>query len=366
MVASNLYDRCIMWNAIYRSRAHAHAKERNVLVQLAIVGDCILDYTFVIRRHSDRARERMGGNNNNNNNNKREGDQKGIDTPMPSVVSDLYAADPEMLPLISNNIQLDYPSRQYRSYSRLEDPIVSQHPQQRYCTLEEVFKQFPGVPIHIDIKVMKRSLVDSTLALIEKYNRVDITIVGSGHNPASQWVKDYMDVCNIKENLKENTNGQKNISKPHNSSDKTLNANSSKKVRRYLTCGNTTDVYMIYFCYYIGILPWVPLDIDAFDIPLITTFVNEYEIESKSFFKVIKTKFLFWMLTAPNLWKLLQRRGVVVLGFVINDEKCWEEVRDWPINGVMTDDPIRLRKYIEDRDKHHPKNSNLDGDYPRW
>lgn len=56
MACQNLYDRCIEWNSAYRSRAHADNQETDVLHQLTIIGDCLSDYAFVIKRHQENMR----------------------------------------------------------------------------------------------------------------------------------------------------------------------------------------------------------------------------------------------------------------------------------------------------------------------
>ena len=93
------------------------------------------------------------------------------------------------------------------------------------------------------------------------------------------------------------------------------------------------EVAKAYLLYYLGLLPLVSVSYDAFDIPLPTAHLRE----------AFGRPALVWLLNAPKLWAHLRRRGVRVYGFVVNCAADMEEARDWPVDGIMTDDPRLFR-----------------------
>ena len=59
MACQNLYDRCVEWNRVYNpSRANKETGATDVVHQLTVIGDCLGDYTCLVKRHQDRVRER--------------------------------------------------------------------------------------------------------------------------------------------------------------------------------------------------------------------------------------------------------------------------------------------------------------------
>ena len=55
MACQNLYDRCVEWNAAYRSRAH-DIGDADILQQLNVIGDCLDDYTVIIKKHNEKSK----------------------------------------------------------------------------------------------------------------------------------------------------------------------------------------------------------------------------------------------------------------------------------------------------------------------
>lgn len=56
MACQNLYDRCVEWNSAYRSRSHADQGEVDILHQLNVIGDCLDDYSVIIRKHQEKTK----------------------------------------------------------------------------------------------------------------------------------------------------------------------------------------------------------------------------------------------------------------------------------------------------------------------
>mmetsp|Transcript_26448 Transcript_26448/g.30623 ORF Transcript_26448/g.30623 Transcript_26448/m.30623 type:complete len:203 (+) Transcript_26448:1-609(+) len=60
MACQNLYDRCVEWNSAYRSRSHADQGELDILQQLNVIGDCLEDYSVIIKKHNERNKVATG------------------------------------------------------------------------------------------------------------------------------------------------------------------------------------------------------------------------------------------------------------------------------------------------------------------
>jgi chromosome segregation ATPase len=62
MACQNLYDRCVEWNAAYRSRAH-DVGDSDILQQLSVIGDCLDDYSVIIKKHNEKMKQSSSANN---------------------------------------------------------------------------------------------------------------------------------------------------------------------------------------------------------------------------------------------------------------------------------------------------------------
>ena len=58
-----------------------------------------------------------------------------------------------------------------------------------------------------------------------------------------------------------------------------------------------------------------------------------------------------WLLMSPVLFDHLDRRGILVYLWVLNDEKHFERAFSLGAHGVMTDYPSKLSTYLERKDK---------------
>eukprot|EP00744_Colponema_vietnamica_P007179 GILI01010364.1.p1 GENE.GILI01010364.1~~GILI01010364.1.p1 ORF type:complete len:366 (+),score=73.52 GILI01010364.1:42-1100(+) len=60
MACQNLYDRCTQWNSEYnRTRSQKEASSTDVIHQLTVIGDCLGDYTALVKRNQERIKERQ-------------------------------------------------------------------------------------------------------------------------------------------------------------------------------------------------------------------------------------------------------------------------------------------------------------------
>ncbi|EPY30092.1 hypothetical protein STCU_04240 [Strigomonas culicis] len=92
-----------------------------------------------------------------------------------------------------------------------------------------------------------------------------------------------------------------------------------------------------------GLLPFVKLDYDVFSIPVhVGAMRKDCEKEYGNFLTRILTP---WV-TSPTLWKYLQTREIAVLGWVFNEEEDLKRVLQFPLNGLITDDPILLYNLV--------------------
>ncbi|PBJ72279.1 glycerophosphoryl diester phosphodiesterase [Trypanosoma cruzi cruzi] len=190
----------------------------------------------------------------------------------------------------------------------------------RLCVLSEVFDAFPDVPLHIDIKSEGAEITKKVLKLIERYGRETKTLVGSSNWRNRKHIYDYFVSGHLSE------------------SERLL-----KKRKRFRIFAGPMDCFVVYVAYVLGVLPLVPLAFDLFSIPVFT------KCKMKALGSCF-TRFIAYFVNSPVLWKHLQRRGILVLGWVLNDDEEFEEASNWPINGIISDDPIALDAFFKSRE----------------
>ncbi|XP_066919782.1 lysophospholipase D GDPD1-like [Clytia hemisphaerica] len=175
-------------------------------------------------------------------------------------------------------------------------------------TLRKVFEEFPNIPMNIDIKRNDDELIDKTLALIKEFQREEIVAAG---------------------NFSETITG-----KIHQRAPKIPLIFSMKKVMITLVL------------FYTGLLPFIPLKEDFFEIPLPRVILRHPDT-----FVNIRTllKIADWLLVSPVLFRHLQRRGIQVYMFVIQEDEdfdfCLNKAK---VDGVMTDYPKRLSNFLKE------------------
>lgn len=217
------------------------------------------------------------------------------------------------LPLSQRSISLEFKTDTHRSFvAQNEVPMDNST---RICLLSQVFEQFPGVPLHVDIKTEGESFVKHVLDLIAAFNRETITFVGSSNTRNGVHIAKY------------------------------FSGKGASKRDKYRLFGNTQDFFWTHLCFYAGVLPLVSLRYDVFSIPVFTKAMRANAVEE---FGRVLTSIGCFFFTSPILWKYLQTRGVVVVGWVVNDECDMAEAVAWPLNGIMSDDPVVLHRYLRD------------------
>lgn len=224
-------------------------------------------------------------------------------------VSETNFAD---LPRLGTTIVNHFPAPQHKSVYVMSDADVAAHGAQPFCTLRDVFEAFPDALLHVDAKYTSPSTVDKVVALVREFHREDRTVVGGGGDPNSKRFRA---------------------------------AAVADPSRPLFTFASARQVGLTYLAYYLGVLPYLPVWFDVFDIPLPTPLLVERLVGSVS--GKVPQALLPRLLYAPGLWRMLQRRGVRVFGFVLNTEACFAHVKAWPVDGIMTDDPVALRRWYD-------------------
>nr|XP_008115354.1 PREDICTED: glycerophosphodiester phosphodiesterase domain-containing protein 3 isoform X1 [Anolis carolinensis] len=183
----------------------------------------------------------------------------------------------------------------------------------RIPRLEEVFQQFPGIPINVEIKEDIDELIQKVANLVRQYERSHITI----------W------------------------------------ASFEGKILKKCCAANTEMPYifslsrgiLILLLYYVGLLPFIPLKESFLEFVLPSIMNRTYFPVKRGKLGALLAKFSYKMTMRKKLLKHLEDRGIQVLLWVLNEDKDFEEAFSYGVSGVMTDYPTRLRKYL---DAHPP------------
>ncbi|CAO2644703.1 Lysophospholipase D GDPD1 [Lemmus lemmus] len=174
----------------------------------------------------------------------------------------------------------------------------------RIPLLKEVFEAFPETPINIDIKVNNNVLIKKVSELVKQYKREHLTVWGNANS-------DIVEKC-----YKENSD--------------------------IPILFSLQRVLLILGLFFTGLLPFVPIREQFFEIPMPSIILNpedEDVPESAVFFpsSLLMRKALFDHLTA---------RGIQVYVWVLNEEHEYKRAFDLGATGVMTDYPTKLKDFL--------------------
>uniref|UniRef100_A0A3Q3LF98 Glycerophosphodiester phosphodiesterase domain containing 1 n=1 Tax=Mastacembelus armatus TaxID=205130 RepID=A0A3Q3LF98_9TELE len=159
----------------------------------------------------------------------------------------------------------------------------------RIPLLGDVFDAFPNTPVNIDIKVNDDTLIKKVSELVIKYDREHLTVWGNASNQI------------VKKCYRENP--------------------------RIPVLFSLTRVLQLLGLFYTGLLPFIPLKEQFFEIPMPSIIT-----------KLLMRKALFDHLTA---------RGIQVYIWVLNDEEDFQRAFALGATGVMTDFPTRLKDFMD-------------------
>ncbi|XP_045381591.1 lysophospholipase D GDPD1 [Eulemur rufifrons] len=178
----------------------------------------------------------------------------------------------------------------------------------RIPLLKEVFEAFPNTPINIDIKVNNNVLIKKVSELVKQYKREHITVWG---NASYEIV------------------------------EKCYKENSDIPILFSLQ-----RVLLILGLFFTGLLPFVPIREQFFEIPMPSIILKLKEPDTVS----RSQKFLIWLsdilLMRKALFDHLTARGIQVYIWVLNEEQEYKRAFDLGATGVMTDYPTKLKDFL--------------------
>ncbi|XP_046279223.1 lysophospholipase D GDPD1 isoform X2 [Marmota monax] len=178
----------------------------------------------------------------------------------------------------------------------------------RIPLLKEVFDAFPNTPINIDIKVNNNVLIKKVSELVKQYKREHLTVWG---NASYEIV------------------------------EKCYKENSDIPILFSLQ-----RVLLILGLFFTGLLPFVPIREQFFEIPMPSIILKLKEPHTMS----RSQKFLIWLsdilLMRKALFDHLTARGIQVYVWVLNEEQEYKRAFDLGATGVMTDYPTKLKDFL--------------------
>ncbi|RXN22506.1 glycerophosphodiester phosphodiesterase domain-containing 3 [Labeo rohita] len=177
----------------------------------------------------------------------------------------------------------------------------------------DVFKNFPNMPMILEVKENNDLLIRKVSGLVKQYHRESITVWASEESGV-------MAKCN-----------KQNPSMP------------------YMFTMRRGALLLLLF--YTGLLPFVPLG-ESLLFFYLPTIINRTYIPEEA---ILKKRFVVYLLQKltmrKSLFEHLTKRGLQVQLFVCNEESDMKAAFDVGATGVMTDYPTVLTNYIN---KHPP------------
>ncbi|KAJ9595602.1 hypothetical protein L9F63_013198 [Diploptera punctata] len=213
------------------------------------------------------------------------------------------------IPLLKPELSLDFdPGKTFVGSGKPED--------RRFALLEEVFKKFPKVPINIDIKVDNDLLIKKVSNLIKKYNREEYTVWGNFNDVVTK--KCYAE------------NPQVNL------------LFSMRQV-----------VYLVLLTYS-GLLPFVPIKETNLEIFLPSIYLRKKTNPSAGFlpFHSFLARTVDCLLIKKFIFEHLNKRGIQIYFWVLNDEEEFRTAFELGASGVMTDYPTRLKNFLTENPQY--------------
>jgi len=214
-----------------------------------------------------------------------------------SVDSSISQTDYNDLPDINSTLDVTF------SYGRQCESTSSD---KRIPLLKDLLDEFPTMPLNIDVKKNNDELIEKTVDLLHQYKRQDTVCVGNF--------------------------GHKVTDKLH------------KKDPRLPFMFSVKRVIQIMVAFYTGLLPFLPLEESFLEIPFPRSIAKNPGVMVNWRFLVLIAD---WLLMCPTLFRHLQRRGIQVYVWTVNEEEdmafCYEQLK---VDAVMTDYPTVLRQYL--------------------
>lgn len=186
--------------------------------------------------------------------------------------------------------------------------------------LDDLFQAYPGIPINLEAKSEEETLVYETNKVIKRFSRTDDTLFGVMNPSLQRKMRELNPEC-----------------------------------PQWL---GVWTVFYIYLFYVLGLLSFLPIDEQFMQIPLMSAesvrFMAENDLKTGSFQKRMLIRFmnLLCPFTRPMIWHL-QRRGLLVVYWVLNKTEEYEEAIQMGADGIMTDKPTLLNEFLKARRLFH-------------
>ncbi|KRX01742.1 PLC-like phosphodiesterase, TIM beta/alpha-barrel domain [Pseudocohnilembus persalinus] len=195
----------------------------------------------------------------------------------------------------------------------------------RYFPLfEDVLKKYPNAIFNVEIKTPTDEFLQLLNNLIVKYDKSESIVWG----------------C-----------------RPPEYNKKIYKVN--PKVQRWF---NESIVFKTYFLFMIGLLPFVDLKENSFQVPLYTT---DFHLWKKKEAKTLRQQiYVFIMFKLVYLWTVLggfivyhlKQRGIVTYYWVLNSIYEFNHAVKLGANGIMTDSPTTLKQFLISKDLYVDNN----------
>lgn len=105
---------------------------------------------------------------------------------------------------------------------------------------------------------------------------------------------------------------------------------------------------MLYFVgFFLGVLPFIPFHNDVIEIPFNFSDMQGDDLDNSMLTKVGFTVFNFFIPLLKFFNRHMNRRGIPVIYWTLNTEKDWETAITTAANGIITDFPDQLRRYLD-------------------
>ncbi|XP_078483780.1 lysophospholipase D GDPD1-like [Ciona intestinalis] len=183
---------------------------------------------------------------------------------------------------------------------------------ERIPLLDQVFEEFPSIPINVDVKAENDELIMKVHDLVKKYQREKLTVWGNFSD--------------------------KNCRKLHKLNPSVPLLFSMKRV------------LLVYVWFYTGLLPFIPLKESFFEIAYPDSFTKldfPFSPTQKRMFS-----FLAFIMRSRILISHLKARGIPTYFWVVNSEEDFEGAFKLGAEGVMTDYPSKLRAWLDKNPQH--------------
>ncbi|KAK6638042.1 hypothetical protein RUM44_008466 [Polyplax serrata] len=214
----------------------------------------------------------------------------------------------EEIPLLKEKLNLDFDPDCSFCGSGLKE-------ERKFPLLQEVFENFPNLPVNIDIKVNSDKLIQEVSRLIKFYNREQFTVWGNFDNQITT---------------------------------KCFNENPNV----HLLFSMTRVIHLVLLLYS-GLLPFYPIKESHLEI-----FLPSVYLRSKTGLKenVMLHKFLVkamdLILLRPALFSHLRRRGIQTYVWVLNYDDEFRKAFELGVDGVMTDYPTKLKRFLTENPQY--------------